>query len=163
MATVLRKTFPGCQALADAINDLKAQIGPGAFFHLDKCERVIVSPNATDLPTSLVLVNEIRAVYNFHIADSLALKAVDTVNTIASGPAIDLATAQTLANQIKVAYTAHIASTTYNYAADATNTIAAANATDQTTLNTLVNALKTAINAHLASGPAAKSIRVVSG
>lgn len=107
----------------------------------------IASANASDLATSITLVNEIKTVYNRHLADDGAHKATSTA--ISTADASDLATGQTLANEIKTAYETHRASTTYHYTADGTNTIAAANATDQSSLNTLLNELKTDINAHI--------------
>lgn len=163
MATVLRKIDPLVQTIADAHNDLKAQIGAGSAFHLDKSEETITAANASDLATSLTLVNQLKAVYEFHRVDTLAHKAADSTDSISSATAIDLASAITLANEIKAKYNTHIASTTYHYNADATNAVAAADATDQGTLDTLANAIKTAINAHMASGPAAKSLRAVAG
>lgn len=164
MATKIRKTDPLVSVYATAFNSLKAQIGAGAFFHLDKSELTVVSANASDLASSLTLCKELMNVYAFHLADTLAHKVVDSTNVVAATVAsvVDLASAITAANQLKTAYTAHIASTTHNYNADATNTIAAVNATDQSSLNTLLNELKTDLNAHMASGPSAASLRVTS-
>lgn len=170
MAETLRRTDPTCAVIRDTRNLIKKQIGAGATFHLDAAEtaRQITSANATDLDTSLALVNELRAKYALHIGadnagDGMAHKAQDATNTVAAAVATSLATAITLANEIKVDYTAHIASTTFHHNADATNTVAAADATDQTSLNTLVNELKADLNAHMASAPtnAAPSIRLV--
>jgi IS5 family transposase len=159
MAYVLRNTDPNAVVIRDLVNGLKAQIGPGALFHLDKIELTIASANASDLPTSIALVNELMGWYLFHLADTLAHKVAGTPPAMVK--ASDLATAITLANAIKADYGTHIASTTVNYAADATNTIAAANASDQGTLNTLLNELKTDMQAHAASGPSGKSVRLV--
>lgn len=162
MATVLRNTAPDMAPLAAAHNDLKAQIGAGAFFHLDKCEQTVTAAAATDLPSALTMVNQITAIYTFHMADTLAHKVADTVDVLATTTnAVDLPTAIAAANDIKAKHNTHIASTTYGYNADATNAIAAANATVLSDLITLVNATQTALNAHMASGPAAKSLRVV--
>lgn len=172
MATQLRNQDPMASVIAVAHNDLKAQIGAGSAFHLDKgtAEYAVSAPNAADLATSLVLVNQLRTILlggggilASHFADTLAHKVVDTADaaTIAAPAATDLTTANTLANQIKSAYNTHIASTTYHYNADATNTISSANATDQSSLNTLLNELKTDFNAHIASGPASASLRLI--
>lgn len=160
MATVLRKTEPYVAVLATAINSLKAQIGAGSSFHLDKSEKTVTAANASSLATSLTLVNQLLAVYRFHMADTLAHK-VTGVALASYSAATDLATAITRANDIKAKYEVHRASTTYHYNADSTNTIAAADATDQTSLNTLLNELKTDFNAHMASGPTGASIRAV--
>lgn len=181
MARVLRKTNQSVGDLALSINDLKAWVldgfrkikadistgtGVGSTFlvqgfHNDRCERTITAANATDLATSLTLVNQIKAVYEFHRVDLLAHTASDTTNAIAAPLATDLATAQTLANELKTDYNAHRTQAGVHDNNDATNTITSANATDQGTLNTLLNELKTDINAHMASGPAGKSVRSV--
>jgi hypothetical protein len=159
MATVLRNTDPLCRVVATAHNSLKAQIGAGSFFHLDKSERTVTAANASSLATSITLANDVMGVYLFHLADTLGHKVDDPAPALVK--ATSLATAITLANAIKSDYNTHRASTTYHYTADATNTITSADATDQTSLNTLLNELKTDINAHMASGPAAASIRLV--
>lgn len=167
MATVWYDVDPLRPLAANAHNDLKKQIGPGAFFHLDAYENPVASANATDLPSSVKLVNEIRAVFNFMMTDTLAHKVVDVTDPTvlaAANPASGdggLAAAIALANDIKAKYNVHIASVTYHYNADATNAIAAANATVLADLQTLLNATKTAINAHMASAPTSKSIRVL--
>lgn len=151
MALILRKTDPMATTIATVINGALKRGGAGSSFHIDKCERTVQSANASDLATSLVLVNELKALYEFHLDDDLAHKVKDPAPALVL--ATDLATAQTLANAIKTDYETHRASTTYHYTADATNTIAAANASDQGTLNTLLNELKTDIGAHLIAGP----------
>lgn len=170
MATVVRDTSPTTPVLCSAINALKAQIGAGSNFHLDKAEVSIVSANASSLATSLTLANELAAVFYGgsaltawpgHLNDTLAHKVKDATNTRSSALATSLATAIALANELKADFNAHIASTTYHYTADATNTIATADATDQSSVNTLLNAIKTAVNAHMASGPSAPSLRLV--
>ncbi|HEU4615554.1 MAG TPA: hypothetical protein VFS15_25845 [Kofleriaceae bacterium] len=149
------------QTIADAHNALKAQIGAGSAFHLDKSERTVTAADAADLATSLVLANDIKAIYEFHLADTLAHKAADAAPALTK--ATDLASAETLANAIKADYNTHRASTTYHYNADATNAVASADATDQASLNTLLNEMKGDLNAHLASGPSAASLRAVDG
>lgn len=171
MATVLRKINPYVQPLADAVNSLKTQIGAGSHFHLDASEVTALLANATDLPSAIALVNQIKRVWNGgyggtypgHTQDLLAHKAVDSADVTAVADAADLTTAEALANDLKAKFNTHIASTTYHYNADATNTIAAANATDLASLETLVNAIKTSLLAHWASAPSAASLRVVSG
>lgn len=144
--------------LAAAINDLKAQIGAGAAFHLDKSEITVTAAVASDLPTSLVLVNQMLGFYKFHMADTLAHK-VAGLPLASYVPATDLASAIARANDIKAKYNVHAVSTTYHYTADVV--IATADATVLADLQTLLNAERTALIAHAASGPAAKSIRVV--
>lgn len=160
MATVIRNTHPVMKPMCDAHNELKAQVGAGASFHLDASETTITAAAASDLATSLVLVNQILDVYKFHMADTLAHKVVG-VALASYAYATDLATAQTRANDIKAKYNTHIASTTYHYNADATNAIAAADATNLASLQTLLNELRTDMAAHMASAPSAKSLRLV--
>lgn len=160
MATRFPRTGPWVQPVATAFNALKAQIGAGAFFHLDKSEFVVEAANGDGtLAKALALANNIMQVYLFHLADTLAHKVVDAPPALVA--ATDLTTAQTLANAIKADYNAHIASTTYHYNADAANGIIAADATNQATLDTLLNEIKTDFNLHMASGTAAASLRVV--
>lgn len=161
MATVIRKTDPLVQTMADAHNDLKAQIGAGAHFHLDKSEQTVTAADASDLATSITLSNQIMAIYLFHVGDTLAHKVAETAPALVK--ATDLASAETLLNAIKADFNTHIASTTYHYNADSTNTIATANATDLASAEALATAIKAAFNAHMADGPAAKSLRAVTG
>ncbi len=162
-------------ALVLAHNNTRRAAGVvGSFFHADVTSdttgsfsapvvtaATVTAANASDLATSLTLVNQLRVQWMKHYKDDIAHKVADTTNVLAAPEATDLTTAQTLANEIKADYNAHIASTTFHYTADATNTIAAANATDQTTLNALLNELKTDFNAHIASAPAGQSVRLI--
>ncbi len=160
MATILRKTDPLCSALADAINDLKAQIGASTKFHLDASEvTVTAADGAGTLAAALTLVNQIRGVWVFHKNDTLAHKVVSTT-ALTAPAATDLTTAITLANEIKADYNVDNGSTTFHYNADATE-ITAANATDQASLDTLINEIKSLLNTHMADAPAAASIRLI--
>jgi hypothetical protein len=159
MANVLRKYDPLCSVVATNHNALKAQIGAGSNFHLDKSERAVTAANASSESTSIALANDVMNVYLFHLADTLAHKEEDPAPALVK--ATTLATAITLANAVKADYNTHRASTTYHYNADSTNAVAASDASDQSTLNTLLNEIKTDLNAHMASGPAAASLRLV--
>src|SRR5262249_24986790 len=151
MATVIRNTHPAAAPMCAAHNDLKAQVGAGAHFHLDAYEHPIASATAADLATSVALVNEIRAVYNFHCSDALALPATaveagHAPAVAAHAPSADdpgLAGAIAPANDIKAKYNTHRASTSFHFNADSTNTITSADATDLASLETLANELKT--------------------
>lgn len=151
MAFVLHKTTPFASTIRDLNNGAIKRIGAGSSFHQDACELAIAAADASSLATSLVLANELMALYLFHLADDLAHKVADPAPALTK--ATDLATAQTLANAIKSDYNTHRASTTYHYTADATNTITSADATDQSSLNTLLNELKADLTAHLAGAP----------
>ena len=158
MATVIRNTAPEVPALVTAINGARVA-AVGSSFHPDASEVVVTAATATNLATSLTLVNQLRAVFEFHKADTVAHKAADAT-TMTAPAATDLATAITLANELKADYNVHRASTTYHYTADSTNAVAATNASDQDTLNTLVNEIKTDLNAHMAGAPAGASLRL---
>lgn len=160
MATQIRNTDAMIVPFAAAFNDLKLQIGAGASFHLDKSETVLTAAVASDLATSLVLVNNLLGVYAFHMADTLAHK-IAGVALASYAQATDLASAIARANDIKAKYNTHCASTAIHYSADATNTIAAADATDLASVITLLNEMRTDVAAHMQSGPAAKSLRVI--
>lgn len=185
MATQIRNTSPNLPALVTEINQLKdsliAELRPvltdlaavaadadvsvtttfTAFgFHNDKSEVTVTAANASDLATSLTLVNEIVGVYVFHMADTLAHKVVG-VDLASTAVASTLAAAILLANDVKSKYNTHRASTTYHYTADSTNVTTSSDATDQSSLNTLLNEIKTDFNAHMASGPVMKSLRLL--
>lgn len=159
MATVIRKTDPSITLWATAFNALKAQIGPGALFHLDASETTITAADATTLPTLLVLVNQMISVAAITRGDLLCHKAADA--TALPVLATDLATAQTALNLLKSQHNTHCASTAIHFNADGTNTCATTNMSDLASGLTLANALKANINAHMASAPAAASIRAV--
>jgi hypothetical protein len=161
MATVLRNTSVEIGIIAAAHNDLKAQVGAGASYHLDAYESPIASTNATDLPSALTLVNEIVAVFTAHSSDLLAHKVAGTA-LASTAKATDLASAIARANDVKAKHNTDRASATIHYNADATDVTSSADATDLASLLTLANELKSDINAHMASAPAAKSLRVVS-
>lgn len=159
-------------ALVDGLNKLR-ELSVGSNFHVTKTSTPqaaanppvevplqVTAPNATNLATSLVLVNEIAAVYNAHAVDALAHDTA--VSPVLSSPlATNLATAQTLANEIKGDYGTHLAAAGVHFNNDATNVIAAADASDQGTLNTLLNELKTDLNAHINGSLGGSSIQLV--
>lgn len=160
MATLVRNTDPVLACVCTAHNQLKAQIGAGSSFHLDASEVAVSAANASSLATSLALAKQLRTVYLFHLADTLAHKVVDTPPAL-SEPT-DLATAITFANALKADYNTHRASTTYHHNADSTNAVSSSDASDQASLNTLLNEIKTDLAAHIASAPSAPSLRLVS-
>lgn len=173
--SVRRGTDAVQAAIVLAINAVRRSSGVvGSNFHADVTSdttgdyrtptataATVGAANATDLATSLTLVNQIRQRWLQHMVDDLAHKVADTANTLAAAVATDLASAITLANEVKADFNLHIASTTFHYNADGTNTVATTNASDQSTLNALVNAIKTAFNAHIASAPAGQSIKLL--
>lgn len=169
MATVLRNDAPYVTDLANAVNNLKAQIGAGSAFHLDVSEVTVTAPNgAGTLAGAIALANNIIAVLKFHFADTLTHKAADSTSLPSPLDPVNatLANAESCANSLHTAWGTHIASTAVHYNADAVNTDGSSSASDQATTDTRLNALKAAINAHFGSGGApsgvAPSIRAVS-
>lgn len=162
-------------ALVLAHNNTRRAAGVlGSFFHADvtadpsgdfrapvATAATVSAANASDLATSLTLVNDIRKRWLQHRADDLAHKVNDGLPALTAPVATDLTTAQTLANELKADYNTHIASTTYHYTADGANAVAAVDATDQTSLNTLLNEMKTDFNAHIASAPVGQSVKLI--
>lgn len=151
----------------------KQEAAVASFFHADTTQissghwsapvvasQTIAAANATDLPTSLTLVNQTLDYVNNHFVDPRAHNtAVSAALTTPRGT--DLATAITLANAIKAAYGTHLAASNVHFTNDATNTVAAANATDQASLNTLLNEMKGDFNAHIVSAPTGSMIWLV--
>jgi len=144
------------------------------YFHACQCETVtggaggvtitrttVSAANASDLATSITLVNQIKSVYNKHVVDRAAHSTGTLSSQISTDDATNLATAQTLANAIKAAYNTHRTASSVHYNNDSTNAVSSADATDQTSLNTLLNEMKGDLNAHIASAPAGSFIRLV--
>lgn len=164
-----------CFALVAAHNQLQTD-AIGSSFHRDRtCSsgrtdyrtfaptRVTISAtNASDLATSLVLVNQIKSVVNTHFADAAAHSTGTLSAAVTTADATDLATAQTLANALKAAYNTHRTASNVHFNNDSTNVVTSADASDQSTLNTLVNEMKTDINAHMLSAPNGVFIQLVS-
>lgn len=117
---------------------------------------------AADLPTSITLANQIKAVLNLHLADAYAHSAADATNTVATANASDLTTVEALLNACKTAFNAHLLQSGVHITNDGTNTVSTANATDLASSEALANAIKTSLNAHMSSAPAGESIQVVS-
>ena len=171
MASIVRKISALiAQALVTPFNQLRLdalKLRAGLIFHAD-ASAAIATANATDLDTSVALVNAEKAWFNAHCASACdatsgqgAHITADAANTVATADATDLASGITLGNAIKAKYNTHRAATAYHPTADATNTIASADATDQDSLNTLLNEIKTDVNAHAAAAFASPAISVV--
>lgn len=121
----------------------------------------VSAANATDLPTSIALANNIRQVLNQHMADSVSHVVIDATNPVTTAVASDLATTEALLNASKTAFNAHIALAAAHVFVDAINTVATANATDLASSETLANAMKAAINLHLGSAPPGESVTII--
>lgn len=164
MATILRNTDPMARVIADQSLMLAKRVGAGSSFHLDASERTVSfsalsGSGSTNEAAAIAAANQLRAVYVFHLADTVGHKVADSPPSLTA--ATDLATAYVLANAIKADYNAHRASTTYHYTADSTNAISSADASDLASLQTLLNEAKTDLNAHMASAPTGSVVRLV--
>lgn len=112
----------------------------------------VTQATATDVTTSVALVNNIKVVINDHFND-VPPHNTTTSSQVTTASATDLTSGVTLANALKTAINASFTSTSVHYTSDTTNTVTNANATDQTTLDTLLNEMKTKVNAHIKSAP----------
>lgn len=170
MAAKIQKghTLVGLQLIATEINRLR-DAAVSTNFHASATQYLsettdpptvttvsVTAANASNLATSVTLVQQIKGVYNVHVRDAsahnTALSAVNSSPDVdpSSDAATQLAAASVIANAVKTAYGTHLAAASVHFNNDATNTISAANATDQSSLNTLLNELKTDLNAHIA-------------
>lgn len=131
----------------------------GSFESLTASALQVTAATATGTATDILMANNIKAVFNTHIADTTAHKVVDAADIIATADATDAGTFQTLATAIQTKVLAHIASVTYHYTADASTE--ATVISSQATARTSVNAIKTLLNAHINSAPAGLSINLV--
>lgn len=117
--------------------------------HATAPETLVVSPSPVDLAGCIALVNEMKTVYNAHIADAAVHDAADATNGASSAAATNLATAITLANEIKADLIAHGTQANVHFA-NHTVTVLASDASDLDTLITLLIELKADLNDHLA-------------
>ena len=128
----------------------------------------VSAPVAADLPTSLVLANNIQAVGLAMLKDAASTdayfcgshKVPDTIDAVVAPTAVDLPTAIALANAWKAQFNVHCVSTAYHYTAD--TVIATANATILSDLIVLLNAMQTKFNSHIAAAPAgAQMVKII--
>jgi len=176
MAIQVRKAGPSIErALLSEYNSLRGTVAvAGSKYHKDVTSSATsgdfntptsgaavnsVAPTAADLPTVLVMANELKAVYNTSILDATAHKVADVTNAVVTANATDQGTANTLLNAIQTQFNLHCVSTTYHYTADTTEGTTAA--TTLGTSITLANNLKTKINAHINSSPAGSSLTLI--
>ena len=164
MAVRWRKTSPEVAQYATAHNDIRAQIGASSKYHLDASEVTVGfgALSGTDSAAeaaAIAAANQLKAVWEFHIIDTLAHKAEQAVlPTLVK--ATSLATAYTLANAIQTDFNAHNGDTSMHYNADSNNN-ATTVASTLSTLQALCASLKTSINTHMADAPASAAVRVV--
>lgn len=159
-----------------AAHNLRQEESFGSFFHADTTQTTsgearfgstltvtdatVTTANASDLATSVALVNALKVAVNNHFADTFAHNTAVSA-AISTADATDLATGITLGNAIKAAYNTHRTASNVHFNNDATNAVTSADATDQTSLNTLLNEIKTDFNAHIVSAPAGAMIRLL--
>jgi len=185
----------GWITVAKAHNLLCAQTAlVGASFHADQTSTTsgdsfvnpssavltIAAVNASDLPSCIVLMNQLVGTLGVHMKDGIAQdlygagahRISDAVNAallpsqyVATGvSATDLPIVVAGANALKASLNAHFVMTTpsaVHFTNDATNTIAAANATVLADSIVLLNAIKVAVIAHIASAPTTPMIKIV--
>lgn len=176
MAFTVRNVPGAVLAALVAAHNARQEAAVAAFFHADITQRTsnsgpppslptvanntIASANASDLATSVTLVNEAKLRINTHFADTQAHNTAVSAQ-VATAAATDLATAITLANALKAAYNTHLAAANVHFNNDGTNATAAADATDLASLQTLLNELKGDFNAHLISAPIGSMINLI--
>lgn len=161
-------------ALVAEQNRRQADAVSTTSFHACQCETItggvggvtitrttITAANASDLATSVTLVNATKALVNKHFADTAAHNTAVSAQ-VATADATDLATGITLGNALKAAYNTHRSAAGVHYNNDGTNAVTSTDASDQSSLNTLLNEMKGDINAHIASAPTGSFLRLVS-
>lgn len=123
----------------------------------------VSAADATDLPTSVVLANNLLAVARQHIADGEAHLLADTTNavTLVDGYATDLPSVEVVANHVRLKYLAHRTQGGIHVVNDTVNVASTTPATDQSTSNSLLNDLKAKLNAHISSGPSLGRIKLI--
>ncbi len=164
-------------ALAYALNAQQSDFTDGysdGYFHRDVTQTTngplldvggvvlttvtVTAPAATNLATSLVLVNQLFGILTLHMQDGQVHLAQDVVNlSVLDGyqalAAVDLPSAIVLVNELKTIFNNHLTQSGIHQINDTVNTVNTANATNQTTVDNLANQLKTSLNAHMASCP----------
>lgn len=152
---------PEFASLVTAVNALRVDLKARAsLVHLDANLTPDATAVAADLPTLIVRLNALQALYNLHVARTDAHVAADATNVNATTIASDLATSITLANALKVSFNAHCSQAGVHINNDA-GTIATANGTVLADTITLCNSIGTTVNAHMAK--AATSTKITRG
>jgi len=143
MALTVRKISPEQADLWKAINDTRRlAIGAAGSFHIDASEQTVTATNATDLPSTIALANQMAIIFGGGPGVSSGmLNASSAVAGAWLGHINDAdAVITPSTNGPGVAHKAQ----------DTTNTLATGViASDQGTANTLLNLIKAKFNAHL--------------
>jgi len=82
----------------------------------------VTAANATDLATSITLVNDIKSMFNNHIVEA-GIHKTDDLNSITTADATDLGSAWLLAAEIVELYSTHIVLTVYHTNPDTTDVV----------------------------------------
>lgn len=162
-------------ALTKAHNDeRRAQIGAEVHYDIsgDDTSGDVRDPTQNDLqitaagsngtlPVLLVLVNDIRTIYNQHINDAHVHDQVDATNVLTEPVATTLVEAQDLCTELKAIYNAHRSQASVHPNNDGGNAITAADGTDQATSDTLCDELKTDVNAHINAALVGQGVQLI--
>ena len=132
------------------------QIGPHLYG--DTINQVS-SPDAYDLPSSLILINEIKSKLNSHIIQDAVHQSFDLNNIITIINAVDLSTAISLYSGIKNNFNSHISKFFFHSYDDSLNLITSI-PTEIISLMTDLNDFKLKFNKHL---PEWKPLQFASG
>lgn len=113
---------------------------------------IVSTPDATDGPTSVTLVNALKVSWNAHMGLVNAHRLVtDSAHVVSTASASDLSSALALYDDLKTAMNGHFPSSTLHPTGDAINSVTDAPAT-QGALNTALNSMKTIVNTHYTNG-----------
>ncbi len=123
----------------------------------------VSAPDATGLPSSLVLAQNLQGVMAYHFADTDAHLKADTVNiAFNDGYAFvngTLDEVMAFANAALLDYNAHLSQSGVHRKNDA-STVSITAAVDQTTADNMLNAIKAALNIHMGSAPTVGRISI---
>lgn len=147
----IRVFFNGPVLDADSIvNWSVAQLG--AHPALDDVNLVTV-PDATDLPSLLTLVNDVKAQLNGHLTIDQVHLASAAADVVSTADATDQPTASALVDELQAAFLSHLTRSRVHLYRDTVNAFDPISAADLllATAISAANLLKAAYNAHLAS------------
>lgn len=167
MALVIRKTSPTHSKLGTLINGIRGAVGSATKFHLDAYETTVTAADAgaTELAKGITLANQIRAIYNFHVSDTVAHAGTDADEATAVAKASDQTTLIALVLDLAAQYELHRVETAgpVHLNADSTNTLTSTTVTTLAQACAVATDLKAKLNAHMANALAGQSARVVTG
>lgn len=149
-----RGGFNKIATLASSVPSIDFVNSDGYLSDLDNdVDNTIVAPTATDLPTSIVLVNDIRSKYLSHLTQYRVHLANDTKYNGLTTEASDLLSSMELANLEKEMFNKHRTATIreiqkVHSSDDSVNVVTTADATDLPSLMALLNDISTQYEAH---------------